>query len=123
MVVIAIAIVAFIMAVNPNSGSIMGLVENAWAGFGAAFGPVILLSLYWKRLTYRGAVTGILFGGITVFLWIALGLSAATQLYEILPGVVMGAIGAIVGSLLDKAPSAEVIALFEKAMKPKKDEK
>ncbi len=123
LVVIAIAIVAFIMAVNPNSGSIMGLVENAWAGFGAAFGPVILLSLYWKRLTYRGAVTGIIFGGITVFLWIALGLSAATQLYEILPGVVMGSIGAVVGSLVDKAPSAEVLALFEKAMKTKKDEK
>ncbi len=119
LVVIAIAIVAFFMGNNPNSGSIMGLVENAWAGFGAAFGPVILLSLYWKRLTYRGAVTGICFGGITVFLWIALGLSASTQLYEIIPGIIMGFVGAIIGSLIDKSPSQEVLDLFEKAMKTK----
>ena len=61
-VVLAIAIVAVLIAANPNSGTIMGLVENAWGVFGAAFGPAILLSLFWKRFTFSGAVAGIAVG-------------------------------------------------------------
>ncbi len=116
MVVLIIAIVAFFMAINPNSKNIMGLVENAWAGFGASFGPVVILSLYWKRLTNRGAICGIVLGGVTVFLWIFLGLSTSTQLYEIIPGFAMGMLGALVGSLTDKKPSQEVLDMCDEAM-------
>ena len=95
----------------------MGLVENAWAGFGAAFGPVIILSLFWKRFTYKGAIAGIIGGGSTVIAWIALGLSSAekTGVYELLPGFVVCLVLCLVVSLIDKAPSAEVVSIFEKA--------
>jgi sodium/proline symporter len=69
-VVLAIAIIAVIIASNPNSGTIMGLVENAWGVFGAAFGPVIMLSLFWKRLNFGGAVAGILVGAIVDIGWL-----------------------------------------------------
>ena len=116
-VVIILAVIAYFIAINPNAGSIMGLVENAWAGFGAAFGPVIILSLFWKRFTYKGAIAGIIGGGATVIVWIALGLSAAdkTGIYELLPGFIVCLVLAVVVSLIDKAPSAEVTAIFEKA--------
>lgn len=113
-VVAVIAVAAYFIASNPNSAGIMGLVENAWAGFGAAFGPVILLSLFWKRFTYKGAVAGILGGGITVILWIAF-LSAKTGIYELLPGFAVCLVLSVVVSLIDKAPSQEVIDIFEKA--------
>ena len=112
-----LAVIAYFIAINPNAGSIMGLVENAWAGFGAAFGPVIILSLFWKRFTYKGAIAGIIGGGATVIVWIALGLSAAdkTGIYELLPGFIVCLVLAVVVSLIDKAPSAEVTAIFDKA--------
>lgn len=113
-VVIIIAVIAYFIASAPGAATIMGLVENAWAGFGAAFGPVILFSLFWKRFTYKGAVAGILGGGITVILWIAF-LSAKTGIYELLPGFAVCAVLCVVVSLLDKAPSKEVIEIFEKA--------
>lgn len=113
-VVAVIAVAAYFIASNPNSSGIMGLVENAWAGFGAAFGPVILLSLFWKRFTYKGAVAGILGGGITVVLWIAF-LSAKTGVYELIPGFAVCLVLCVVVSLIDKAPSQEVIDIFEKA--------
>lgn len=115
-IVIIIAIVAFFMSINPNSGNIMSLVSNAWAGFGGSFGPVILLSLYWRRLTNRGAVLGVIFGGLTVFLWIFLELNATTMIYELLPGFIMGLLGAVIGSLTDKAPKQEVLDMFDKAV-------
>lgn len=118
-VVLVISVVAFFMAINPNSGNIMSLVSNAWAGFGASFGPVILLSLYWRRLTNRGAVLGVVFGGLTVILWIYFGLSTSTMIYELLPGFIMGLLGAVIGSLTDKEPSQEVLAMFDKASKMK----
>ena len=92
----------------------MSLVENAWAGFGASFGPVIILSLFWKRLTYKGAIAGIIGGGLTVVLWLIF-LSATTGVYELLPGFIVGTACAIIGSLVDKKPSDEVIAIFERA--------
>lgn len=113
-VVIIISIVAFFMSINPGSGNIMSLVSNAWAGFGASFGPVILLSLYWRRLTNRGAVLGVVFGGVTVFLWIYFNLNDITMIYELLPGFIMGLLGAIVGSLSDKKPKQEVLDMFDK---------
>ena len=92
----------------------MGLVENAWAGFGAAFGPVIILSLFWKRFTYKGAIAGIVSGGLTVILWIAF-LSAKTGIYELLPGFIVCLVFSIVVSLIDKKPSQEVLDIFDKA--------
>ncbi len=114
--VIIISIIAYLIAKNPNSGSIMDLVENAWAGFGAAFGPVIILSLYWKRFTYKGALTGIIAGAVTVFVWI-MWLKTPTGLYELLPGFIVGFIGCYVGSMLDSAPSKEVDKIFSEAMR------
>ncbi len=119
-VVLVIAVIAYFIASNPKSTSIMGLVENAWAGFGAAFGPVILLSLFWKRFTYKGAIAGILGGGLTVVLWIAF-LSAKTGIYELLPGFIVCAILCVVVSLIDKAPSQEVLDIFERATNKKFD--
>ena len=114
-VVVVISIIAFFIASDPNSGSIMGLVENAWAGFGAAFGPVIVLSLYWKRFTYAGAISGIVCGGATVVLWI-LYLSKSTGIYELLPGFLVGMLACIIGSLLSKKPSQAVEQLYDTAL-------
>ncbi len=111
-VVLIIAIIAVLIASNPNSGTIMGLVENAWGVFGAAFGPTILLSLFWKRLTFSGAVAGIVFGAATDILWLVF--LKGIGLYEIIPGFVVGLIAAIVVSLISKAPDKEVTDLFDR---------
>ena len=114
-VVLAIALVALLIAANPNSGTIMGLVENAWGVFGAAFGPVILLSLFWRRLNFPGAVAGILAGAAVDIGWLVL--LKDLGIYEIIPGFVAGLIVAVVVSLCTKAPSDEVTALFDKVAK------
>lgn len=123
LVVLVIAVVAFFIANSKGKAAqaIMDLVSNAWGIFGAAFGPVVLLSLFWKRFTYKGAVAGILVGAIVDMLWLWLPVSAGatltaiTGVYEIIPGFIIGAIAAIVVTLLDKAPSQEAIEIFEKA--------
>src|SRR3546814_19158992 len=69
--VLVVAVVAFVLALNPQE-SILGLVGNAWAGFGAAFGPLVILSLLWKRITAAGALSGMVAGGATVLLWVYL---------------------------------------------------
>ena len=111
-VVIIISIVAVVIAASPNSGSIMSLVSNAWGVFGAAFGPVILLSLFWKKLSFGGAIAGIVCGAGVDILWLIF--CGGTGLYELLPGFVAGIIGAVIVSLI-KAPSKEVQTLFEEA--------
>lgn len=111
-VVLAIAVAALIIAANPNSGSIMGLVENAWGVFGAAFGPTILLSLFWRRLTFSGAVSGVIVGAAVDIGWLVF--LNGTGLYEIIPGFAAGLIAAVVVSLCSKAPSADVIAVFDR---------
>ena len=113
-VVLAISIIAVLIASNPNSGTIMGLVENAWGVFGAAFGPAILLSLFWKRFTFEGAVAGIVVGALVDIGWLAF--LSSTGIYEIIPGFFAGLIVAVLASKFSKAPSAEVEALFEKAV-------
>ena len=113
-VVLAIAVVAVLIASNPNSGTIMGLVENAWGVFGAAFGPAILLSLFWKRFTFEGAVAGIVAGAVVDIGWLAF--LSSVGIYEIIPGFAAGLIAAIIVSKCSKAPSAEVEALFDKAV-------
>ena len=111
-VVLIIAVIAVLIASDPNSGTIMGLVENAWGVFGAAFGPAILLSLFWKRYTFSGAVAGIVAGAAVDILWLALFKSFG--LYEIIPGFACGLIVSIVVSLISKAPSKEVTEVFDK---------
>lgn len=116
-IVVVISVVAFFIANSPNCGGIMALVECAWAGFGSAFGPVILLALYWRRLTYSGAVAGVTVGFVVDALWYAF-LSTPTGLYEIIPGFLCGLIAAVVVSLLSKAPGKEVTDLFDRAFEP-----
>ena len=116
LVVVAIALVAVIIAANPNSGTIMALVENAWGVFGAAFGPVIMLSLFWKRFTFSGAVAGIAVGAVVDIGWLIL--LSSTGIYEIIPGFFAGLIAAVVVSLCSKAPSQDVQDLFDRASQP-----
>ena len=114
LVVMAISVVALLIASNPNSGSIMGLVENAWGVFGAAFGPTIMLSLFWKRFTFAGAVAGIVVGAAVDGLWLAF--LSGTGIYEIIPAFAASMVAAIVASLLSKKPDEAVEALFDKAV-------
>ena len=116
LVVAGIAVVALIIASNPNSGTIMGLVENAWGVFGAAFGPVILLSLFWKKMTFGGAVAGIAVGAGVDVLWLVLAKS--TGIYEIVPGFLAGLLATwIVSALSKEGPGAQVEAMFDTAAK------
>ncbi|MER2143112.1 MAG: sodium:proline symporter, partial [Eubacteriales bacterium] len=92
---------------------------NAWGVFGAAFGPTILLSLFWRRLNFGGAVAGIVCGALADILWLAF--LKGTGLYEIIPGFVIGLVAAIVVSLLTPAPDANVQALFDRATSPAGD--
>ena len=116
-VVLIIAVIAFFIASSKASGaqSIMSMVENAWGGFGASFGPVIILSLFWKRLTYKGAIAGVVGGAVTDVLWLVF-LTAKTGVYELLPGFVVGALCCIIVTLLDKKPGKDIEELYQKAV-------
>ena len=114
LVVLAVAIVALLIASNPDSGSIMNLVSNAWGVFGAAFGPVILLSLFWRRLTFGGAVAGIVAGAAVDIAWLAF--MSSTAVYEIVPGFLCGFLAAVAVSLAGKKPDQEVEKLFDRVM-------
>ena len=113
--VVVLSVVAYFIASSKGSGAqaIMNMVENAWGIFGAAFGPVVLLSLFWKRFNYAGACAGVVVGAAVDIIW--LFCLASTGIYEIVPGFIAGGIAAIVVTLATKAPSAEVNALFDKA--------
>ncbi|MBP5166189.1 MAG: sodium/proline symporter [Oscillospiraceae bacterium] len=115
-VVAVIAVVAYLIASSGSewASDIMAMVENAWGLFGAAFGPVIILSLFWKRFNYAGAVTGIIAGAAVDIVWL-LFLTSKTNIYEILPGFVVGLIAAVAATLATKAPSAEVEKIFAEA--------
>ena len=115
MVVLVVAMAALLLATNPKAGSIMGLVSNAWGVFGAAFGPAILLSLFWRRFSIAGAIAGILIGAGVDILWIIC--APISGIYELLPGFVAGFVGAIAVTLATKAPSQEVCELFDRAAK------
>jgi sodium/proline symporter len=111
---VAIAVVAVFLARNPDS-SVFRIVSFAWAGFGAAFGPVMLFSLFWKRTTKWGALAGMLAGGIMVFVWkyVIAQLGGVFAIYELLPAFVTACIAIVVVSLATKAPEKEVIDEFE----------
>ncbi len=109
--VLVIAAFATVLAYLPNK-TILDIVGQAWAGFGSSFGPVLLLSLYWKRMTKWGALSGMIVGGLTVILWIVLGLSSF--LYEMIPGFSLSLLSVIIVSLLTKKPDSEVSNQFNK---------
>ena len=114
-----ILIIALLIAINPNSGGIMALVESAWALFGAAFGPTIILALFWRRFNYKGAVSGIITGFlVTVFWMFAFNKGDAswiyaTNLYELVPGFIIGVLTCVIVTLCTKAPEKEVVELFD----------
>ncbi|EDL62748.1 sodium/proline symporter PutP [Bacillus sp. SG-1] len=114
--VILIALVAVLLAVqanpaNENASSILDLVSYAWAGFGAAFGPVILFALFWKGMTRNGALAGMIVGALTVVIWPELG----TDLYEIVPGFILAAIAILIFSKVGPQPSEEIQSEFDTA--------
>lgn len=103
--VVLVSAFAVIFAYVPNK-TILSIVGQAWAGFGSAFGPVLLISLYWKRMTKWGALSGMIVGGLTVIIWIVSGLSS--YLYEMIPGFSLSLISIIVVSLLTKKPDESI---------------
>jgi sodium/proline symporter len=111
--VLAIAVIGAMMALDEKS-SIMALVKYAWGGFGAAFGPVILMALFWKRMTRTGALVGMVTGFATVILWNNF-LAESTGLYELVPGFIFALAGIVIASLLDKKPSDEIVEEFERS--------
>ena len=106
----------YIIATNKGEGAqaIMNMVENAWGGFGSAFGPVVILSLFWRRFTYRGAIAGVVGGALVDVLWYSF-LSASTGIYELLPGFIARYAVPVVATLLDKAPPKEITDIYDKA--------
>ncbi len=124
--VAVVAILAFIIAWNPDS-SIMGLVSNAWAGLGSAFGPIVLLSLFWKRTNLAGGVAGIITGGLAVIIWdyIPLGggqtLGSVTGLYSLVVGFALSSLMIVICSLATKAPSQEILDEFERVRTASKE--
>lgn len=117
--VLVVALVAIALAYDRES-SILTLVSNAWAGFGAAFGPVVILSLYWREMTKQGALAGMLVGATTVLVWIYApvtidGQSLSATMYEIVPGFIMATLAIIVVSKLSPQSDKEILAQFEEA--------
>lgn len=124
--VIVISIVAIFLAWNPNS-SVFGIVSFAWAGFGGAFGPIMLCALFWKRTTKQGAIAGMISGGAIVFIykWLRDGFTFGDKLtgafidgtifdiYELLPAFIVGVAVIIIVSLLTKKPEAEITDTFD----------
>jgi len=109
--VVSIAVIALLISLNPQS-SVLGLVGYAWAGFGAAFGPLILLSLYWNNYNKYGAIASIIFGALTVIIWKNLT-GGLFDLYEIIPGFILAAISGIVVSNLTGGASAALKQQFK----------
>ncbi len=113
--IVVIAIIALLMATHPDS-SVIKLVAFAWAGLGASFGPSVIGALYWRRMTRKGAIWGILLGFLTVILWKICPIKTGIfQLYEIIPGFILGTVGVILGSLRDAKPSEEITQQYDKA--------
>lgn len=107
--VFIISAMSITLAMNPDS-FILEMVAYAWAGFAAAFGPIVLMSLFWRRTTRNGAVAGIVVGGLTVLIWKQLALFG---LYEIVPGFIFSLIAIYVVSKMDKEPSKEITDVFD----------
>jgi sodium/proline symporter len=109
--VMGIAAAAFVLALDPNS-KVLELVAYAWAGFGAAFGPPLILALFWRRMTKNGAAAGILTGGLTVIFWKQLH-GGIFEMYEIIPGFIFSALAIVAVSLANPAPPPAILAQFD----------
>ncbi|MDY3973951.1 sodium:solute symporter family transporter, partial [Veillonella caviae] len=111
--VLIVALISIYLAMDPDS-LILTMVAYAWAGFGAAFGPAILFSLFWKRMTRQGCIAGIVVGGLTVLIWKQF---AFFGLYEIIPGFILSSIAIYVVSLLSPLPPRPVLKDYKEAEK------
>lgn len=119
--VLLVAVVASLIALDSDS-SVLSLVSNAWAGFGAAFGPLVIFSLWWKRLTHSGAVAGIVTGALTVLVWayvplLGNGQTLSSVFYELLPGFLVSCLAIVVVSLRTQLPDQEALDNFSDTMK------
>ncbi|MCQ2519988.1 MAG: sodium/proline symporter [Lachnospiraceae bacterium] len=112
--VLFISVLGIIIAWNPDS-SVFRIVSFAWAGFGAAFGPIVLLALFWKRSNLAGAISGMVAGGIMVFVWkfVIAPVGGVLSIYELLPAFIIALIVNVVVSLCTKAPSEDIVKEFE----------
>ena len=112
--VVAIAVIGVALAWDPNS-SVFRVVSFAWAGFGAAFGPVMLFALFWKRSNRQGALAGMLVGSVMVFVWkyLIAPMGGAWAIYELLPAFIAASIAIVAVSLLTGAPEKEIEKVFE----------
>ena len=112
--VIGIAIIGMVLAWDPNS-SVFRVVSFAWAGFGAAFGPVMLFSLFWKRANKQGALAGMITGGAVVFIWkyLIAPMGGAWAIYELLPAFLAACIAIVIVSLATPAPEKAVTDTFD----------
>ena len=117
-----ISIIAIFLASDPNS-SVFNIVSFAWAGFGAAFGPVVLFALFWKRTTKWGALAGMVSGGVMIFVWkyVIAKLGGVFAIYELLPAFIIACVAIVVVSLITKAPEKEVVEDFEAVKSGKVD--
>lgn len=115
--VLLISIIAIFLARDPSS-SVFGIVSFAWAGFGAAFGPVILCALFWKRSNRYGAFASMLSGGIMIFVWkyLVRPMGGAWDIYELMPAFLVAMLVNVTVSLLTEKPDASIEAEFERAM-------
>jgi len=113
--VLVLSLIAFVIANSKGSGAqaIMDMVENAWGAFGASFGPTILLSLFWKRFNYQGAVAGVISGFVIDLGWLLTGMTASTGIFEIVPGFFGSLVAAIIVAKLTSAPNEKAVAIFE----------
>lgn len=122
LMVLAVAALAIYIAQDPNS-QVFGLVKDAWAGFGSAFGPVVLLSLFWKRMNGFGAIAGMLVGALVVYFWKDITLSLSLpEMYSMIPGFISAMIVIVAVSLVTPSPSQMVMETFELADKAYRSE-
>jgi len=114
--VLIISLIAIVLASDPES-SVFRVVSFAWAGFGATFGPLMLFSLFWKRITRNAAIAGMVSGGVTVFLWkfVVAKLGGVWAIYELLPAFIVSCLFIVVVSLLDRQPEESIRKDFELA--------
>lgn len=119
---VVIAIFAVFVAKDPNS-NVFNIVSFAWAGFGGAFGPVMLLAVFWRRTNRQGAIAGMIGGGAMVFIWHYLikPLGGIWGIYELLPAFIVGMALCVCVSLATKAPEQEILDEFDKALKLSKE--
>ena len=112
--VLIVAVIAVLLSLTPKD-SILNLVGNAWAGFGAAFGPLIVFSLFWKKTTWQGALSGMLVGGSVVLAWVYIA-HPYKDWYEMIPGFFSSAIVIYVVSLITQKPNKEIDKEFDEVV-------